>query len=87
MEWQPLAQAVFVAKLIDEDGYSFETVAEVVGKPKSDIAGMYRNQAIAKQATDHAPQHITEVKRTFITSDIFNSSGLSITTSLPLPKL
>lgn len=52
MEWQPLAQAVFVAKLIDEDGYSFETVAEVVGKPKSEIAGMYRNQAIAKQAAE-----------------------------------
>lgn len=30
MEWQPLAQAIFVAKLIDEDGYSFETAAEVV---------------------------------------------------------
>jgi hypothetical protein len=52
MEWQPMAQAEFVAKLIDEEGYSFETVAEVVGKPKSDIAGMYRNQAIAKQATE-----------------------------------
>ena len=52
MEWQPLAQAIFVAKLIDEDGYNFETVAEVVGKSKSDIAGMYRNQAIAKQATE-----------------------------------
>jgi hypothetical protein len=52
MEWQPLAQAIFVAKLIDEDGYSFETAAEVVGKSKSDIAGMYRNQAIAKQAAD-----------------------------------
>lgn len=52
MEWQPLAQAIFVAKLIDEDGYSFETAAEVVGKSKSDIAGMYRNQAIAKQATE-----------------------------------
>ena len=52
MEWQPLAQAIFIAKLIDEDGYSFETAAEVVGKSKSDIAGMYRNQAIAKQATE-----------------------------------
>lgn len=52
MEWQPLAQAIFVAKLIDEDGYSFETAAEVVGKSKSDIAGMYRNQAIAKQAAE-----------------------------------
>jgi len=52
MEWQPLAQAMFIAKLIDEEGYSFETAAEVVGKSKSDIAGMYRNQAIAKQAAD-----------------------------------
>lgn len=52
MEWQPLAQAVFVAKLIDEDGYSFQTAAEVVGRPKSEIAGMYRNQAIGKQATE-----------------------------------
>ena len=52
MEWQPLAQAIFIAKLIDEDGYSFVTAAEAVGRPKSDIAGMYRNQAIAKQATN-----------------------------------
>ena len=52
MEWQPLAQAIFVAKLIDEDGYNFQTAAEAVGKPKSDIAAMYRNQAIAKQATE-----------------------------------
>lgn len=52
MEWQPLAQAIFVAKLIDEDGYTFETAAEVVGKSKSEIAAMYRNQAIAKQATE-----------------------------------
>ena len=52
MQWQPLAQAIFIAKLIDDDGYDFETAAEVVGKSKSDIAGMYRNQAIAKQATE-----------------------------------
>lgn len=52
MEWQPLAQAMFIAKLIDEEGYSFENAAEVVGKSKSDIAGMYRNQAIAKQAAE-----------------------------------
>lgn len=52
MEWQPMAQAIFIAKLIDDDGYSFVTAAEAVGRPKSDIAGMYRNQAIAKQATN-----------------------------------
>ena len=44
--------AVVGWKLIDEDGYSFQTAAEVVGRPKSEIAGMYRNQAIAKQATE-----------------------------------
>ena len=52
LEWQPYAQAVFIAKLVDEDGRSFEEVAKDVGKPKSDIAGMYRNQAITKQAAE-----------------------------------
>jgi hypothetical protein len=50
--WQPLAQARFVAKLIDEDGLTFEEAAESVGKKKSEVANMYRNQAIAKQAQD-----------------------------------
>lgn len=52
LEWQPYAQAVFIAKLIDEEGRSFEEVAKDVGKSKNEIAGMYRNQAIAKQAAD-----------------------------------
>jgi hypothetical protein len=50
--WQPLAQARFVAKLIDEDGLTFEEAAESVGKKKSEVANMYRNQAIAKQAQE-----------------------------------
>lgn len=52
LEWQPFAQAKFIAKLIDEDKYDFKTTAEAVGKDKSQIAEMYRNQAIAQQATD-----------------------------------
>jgi hypothetical protein len=50
--WQPLAQAKFVARLIDEDKLTFETAAESVGKKKSEVANMYRNQAIAKQAQE-----------------------------------
>jgi len=50
--WLPLAQARFVSKLIDEDGLTFEDAAESVGKKKSEVANMYRNQAIAKQAQE-----------------------------------
>lgn len=48
--WQPLAQARFIARMIDEDGLTFEQTAESVGKKINDVANMYRNQAIVKQA-------------------------------------
>jgi len=51
LSWQPLAQAKFIARLIDEDGLDFEAAAEVVGKSKNDVANMYRNQSIARQAS------------------------------------
>jgi len=50
--WQPLAQARFIARMIDEDGLDFEQTAESVGKKINDVANMYRNQAIVKQADD-----------------------------------
>ena len=52
LEWQPFAQAKFIAKLIDQDHYDFKMAAEAVGKNRNEIAEMYRNQAIAKQASD-----------------------------------
>ena len=52
LEWQPYAQAKFIAKLIDQDGFDFKSAAEAVGKDKNQIAEMYRNQAIAQQAAD-----------------------------------
>lgn len=48
--WQPLAQARFIARMIDHDGLTFEQTAESVGKAKADVANMYRNQAIVNQA-------------------------------------
>lgn len=53
LPWQPLAQARWVAKVIDELGYTFEETAKTSGKSKSDIIAMYRNQAIARQAEEH----------------------------------
>ncbi len=49
--WQPLAQARFIARMIDEDKQDFEQTAASVGKKINDIANMYRNQAIVKQAS------------------------------------
>ncbi|MFM1786426.1 MAG: hypothetical protein RL228_376 [Actinomycetota bacterium] len=48
--WDPLAQARFVAKLVDQDHLNFEDVAKTVGKTKADVTTMYRNQGIALQA-------------------------------------
>lgn len=48
--WDPLAQARFVAKLVDQDHLSFEETAKTVGKSKADVTTMYRNQGIALQA-------------------------------------
>ena len=46
--WQPLPQALFVSNRVD-DGNSFEEVAELLGLKKSQVADMYRDQAILKQ--------------------------------------
>ena len=48
--WQPLAQARFIARMVDEDRLTFEQTAESVGKKINDVANMYRNQAIVGQA-------------------------------------
>jgi hypothetical protein len=53
LTWQPLAQARFIAKLVDDENLSFAQVADQVGKTKSDVSNMYRNQAIAKQAEEN----------------------------------
>ena len=52
LAWQPLAQARWVARVIDDLNYTFDAAANTSGKSKADIISMYRNQAIAKQAVD-----------------------------------
>jgi hypothetical protein len=50
--WQPLAQARFIARMVDEDSLDFEQTSESVGKKINDVASMYRNQAIVRQAAE-----------------------------------
>lgn len=50
--WQPLAQARFIAKMIDDENASFEETANSVGKAKADVVRMYRDQAIVRQAAE-----------------------------------
>ena len=84
LEWQPYAQAVFIAKLVDEDRRSFEEVAKDVGKPKSDIAGMYRNQAIAKQAAE-VGMNTTGLENSFSSLTVaMGSPGIRAFISAPL---
>ena len=66
--WDPLAQARFVAKLIDTDGLSFEDASKTVGKSKADVSTMYRNQGIARQAEELGYSASTiEAKFTYLT--------------------
>ena len=52
LQWQPYAQARYVARLVDEDGMTFAEVAEMIGVDRTKVGNLYRDQAIAQQAHD-----------------------------------
>lgn len=52
LQWQPYAQACYIAKLVDEEDMDFAAVAEMVGIDRTKVGNLYRDQAIAKQAKD-----------------------------------
>ena len=52
LQWQPYAQARYVARLVDEDAMSFADVADMIGIDRTKVGNLYRDQAIAKQARD-----------------------------------
>lgn len=41
--WSPFQQAQFIAKLVDDRGLSLEAVADVVGRPLTEVRSMYRD--------------------------------------------
>jgi len=50
LQWQPYAQARYIARLVDEDKMTFTEVAEMIGIDRTRVGNLYRDQAIAKQA-------------------------------------
>jgi hypothetical protein len=52
LQWEPYAQARYVARLVDEDGMSFGEVAEMIGIDRTRVGNLYRDQAIATQAAE-----------------------------------
>lgn len=53
LDWTPYAQAAYIAQLVDDEGLDFVTISEMIGKKKVDVANLYRNFRIAKQAQGH----------------------------------
>lgn len=52
LDWTPYAQASYIAHLIETEGHNFEIVAEMIGKSRTDVTNLYRNFAIARQASN-----------------------------------
>jgi hypothetical protein len=50
LQWQPYAQARYVAKLVDEDHMGLGEVAKMIGLDRTRVGNLYRDQAIARQA-------------------------------------
>lgn len=50
LQWQPYAQARYIARLVDEDAMTFDEVAEMIGVDRTKVGNLYRDQAIASQA-------------------------------------
>ena len=52
LQWQPYAQARYIARLVDEENMTFAGVAEMIGIDRTKVGNLYRDQAIAKQARE-----------------------------------
>jgi hypothetical protein len=50
LNWEPYAQARYVARLVDSEGMTFAEVADVMKIAKVKVQGLYRDQAITAQA-------------------------------------
>ena len=52
LQWQPYAQARYIAKLVDDDRMGFGEVAAMIGIDRTKVGNLYRDQAIAVQAKE-----------------------------------
>lgn len=76
LQWQPYAQARYIARLVDEDGMKFDEVAEMIGVDRTKVGNLYRDQAIASQARDMG-----------IETSLMEESFSLLTVAMSTPKL
>jgi hypothetical protein len=50
LQWQPYAQARYIARLVDEEKKTFAEVSQMIGVDRTKVGNLYRDQAIAVQA-------------------------------------
>lgn len=50
LQWQPYAQARYIARLVDEEQMSIAEVSEMIGVDRTKVGNLYRDQAIAVHA-------------------------------------
>jgi hypothetical protein len=51
LAWTPFAQARYIAKLVEDDNFTIAEVSKLIGIEKTRAGNLYRDQAIAQQAT------------------------------------
>lgn len=51
-EWEPFAQARYIADLVDEEGHTLQEVSDLVGRPVLEVKAMYRDHEIVRQASE-----------------------------------
>jgi hypothetical protein len=51
-EWQPYAQARYIAQLVDQEGNTLDEVSELIGRKAGEVRSAYRNYWIVEQARD-----------------------------------
>lgn len=76
LQWQPYAQARYIARLVDEDGMKFSEVAEMIGVDRTKVGNLYRDQAIASQAREMG-----------IETGLMEESFSLLTVAMSTPKL
>lgn len=70
-EWEPFAQARYLADLVEDEGYTLNAIAELVGRPHLEVKKMYRDHEIVRQADDVFELDVSRVTQDF---GVFNAA-------------
>lgn len=70
-EWEPFAQARYIASLVEDDGQDLEEVADLVGRPVAEVKAMYRDHEIIRQAQEYFKIDTSRVVQDF---GVFNAA-------------